>query len=153
MLHTFFCFFCWHWTRKCSMEYPLSFCLHPESNPAAPKGYLFSHIWLGCHCYYPPIWWEHLQVLCDVVEEIRGNHPVNPLSTNPTKCPNTLKQFVSKLLTNCWSIFGHLVLLALKGLSHLKWETKHLCKSKGFSFMSEQVSCFYFLEAKFTNVL
>ena len=42
---------------------------------------------------------------------------MNPLSTKPTKWPNTLKQFVGKLLTNCLSVFGHLVKLALKGLT------------------------------------
>ena len=41
----------------------------------------------------------------------------NPLSANPTKWPNTLKQFVGKLPTNCLSVFGHFVNLALKGLS------------------------------------
>ena len=36
--------------------------------------------------------------------------------TNPTKWPNTLKQFVGKLPTNCLSVFDHFVKLALKGL-------------------------------------
>ena len=40
----------------------------------------------------------------------------NPLSANPTKWPNTLKQFVGKLRTNCLSVFDHFVKLALKGL-------------------------------------
>ena len=39
-----------------------------------------------------------------------------PLSANPTKWSNTLKQFVSKLLTNCLCVFDHFVKLALKGL-------------------------------------
>ena len=41
---------------------------------------------------------------------------INPLSTNPIKWPNTLKQFVGKLPTNCLSVFGHFVNLELKGL-------------------------------------
>ena len=41
---------------------------------------------------------------------------VNPLSTNPTKWSDTLKQFVSKLSTNCLSVFDHFVGLALEGL-------------------------------------
>ena len=41
---------------------------------------------------------------------------VNPLSTNPAKWSNTLKQFVGKLPTNCLSVFVHFVKLALKGL-------------------------------------
>ena len=41
----------------------------------------------------------------------------NPLSTNPTKWSNTLKQFVGKLPTNCLSVFDHFVKLAFKGLT------------------------------------
>ena len=40
----------------------------------------------------------------------------NPIGANPIKWPNTLKQFVGKLPTNCLSVFGHFVNLALKGL-------------------------------------
>ena len=37
----------------------------------------------------------------------------NPLSANPTKCPNTLKQqFINKLSTNFLSMFDHFVRLA-----------------------------------------
>ena len=38
---------------------------------------------------------------------------LNPLSANPTKWSNTLKQFVP---TNCLNVFDHSVKLALKGL-------------------------------------
>ena len=41
---------------------------------------------------------------------------IRPLSTNPTKWSNTLKQFVGNLLTNCLSVFDHFEELALKGL-------------------------------------
>ena len=41
----------------------------------------------------------------------------NPLSTNITKWPNTLKQFVGKLPTNCLSVFDHFVGLVLKELT------------------------------------
>ena len=40
----------------------------------------------------------------------------NPLSAKLIKWPNTLKQFVDNLPTNCLSVFGHFVELALKGL-------------------------------------
>ena len=40
----------------------------------------------------------------------------NPLSTNFTKWSNTLKQFVSKLPTDCLSVFEHFMELVLKGL-------------------------------------
>ena len=40
----------------------------------------------------------------------------NPLSANPTKWSNTLKQFVGNFPTNCLSVFDHFMNLALKGL-------------------------------------
>ena len=47
---------------------------------------------------------------------------VNPLSANPTKWSDTLKQFVANLPTNCLSVFDHFVILALKGLiADLLW--------------------------------
>ena len=50
------------------------------------------------------------------IPEIQNKALVNPLSANPTKWSNTLKQFVGKLATNCLSVFDHFVGLALKGL-------------------------------------
>ena len=49
----------------------------------------------------------------------RITRALNPLSDNPTKWSNTLKQFVSSLPTNCLSVFDHSVGLALKGLTGL----------------------------------
>ena len=49
---------------------------------------------------------------------------VNPLSTNPTKRSNTLKQFVGKLPTNCLSVFDHFVGLALKGLIYSSYKNR-----------------------------
>ena len=46
------------------------------------------------------------------LDDFRGNR-------NPTKWPNTLKQFVGKLPTNCLSVFGHFINLVLKGLNSL----------------------------------
>ena len=43
----------------------------------------------------------------------------NPLSANPTKWSNTLKQFVGNLSINCLSVLDHFVGLALKGLMQL----------------------------------
>ena len=40
----------------------------------------------------------------------------NLLSAKLTKWPNTRKQFVGNLLTNCLSVFGHFVGLAIKGV-------------------------------------
>ena len=41
---------------------------------------------------------------------------INPLSANPTKGSNTLKQFACNLPTNCLNVFDHFVGFALKGL-------------------------------------
>ena len=41
---------------------------------------------------------------------------LKPLSANPTKWSNTLKQFVGKLPANCLSVFDQFVGLELKGL-------------------------------------
>ena len=40
---------------------------------------------------------------------------LNPLSANPTKWSNTLKQFVGNLPTNCLSVLDHLSIWRLKG--------------------------------------
>ena len=42
---------------------------------------------------------------------------INPLSANPEKWSNTLRQFAGKLPTNCLSVFDHFMNLALKGLT------------------------------------
>ena len=42
---------------------------------------------------------------------------ISPLNANPAKWPNTLKQFVGNLPTNCLSVFDHFVNLAFKGLA------------------------------------
>ena len=49
----------------------------------------------------------------------------NPLSANPTKSSNTLKQFVGKLPTNCLSVLDHFVKLALKGLTVFALRCNH----------------------------
>ena len=41
---------------------------------------------------------------------------INPLSANPEKWSNTLKQIVGNLPTICLSVFDHFVNLAFKGL-------------------------------------
>ena len=63
---------------------------------------------------------------------------INPLSTNPTRWSNTLKQFVKfgKLPTNCLSVFDHFVKLAFKGLIlqiHIHWNIPF----HGITFESE----------------
>ena len=57
---------------------------------------------------------------------------LNPLSANHTEWSNTLKQFVGNLPTNCLSVFGHSVGLALKGL------TENISFSTFFSIFKKQ---------------
>ena len=45
-----------------------------------------------------------------------GNCHFNPFNANFTKWSKTLKQFITNLPTNCFSVFDHFVGLALKGL-------------------------------------
>ena len=51
---------------------------------------------------------------------------INPLSARLIKWPNTLKQFVGNLPTNCLSVFGHFVGLALKVLTDFESYFKSL---------------------------
>ena len=47
---------------------------------------------------------------------------ITPLSANPAKWSNTLKQFVGNFPTNCLIVFDHFVKLALKELIvHFTW--------------------------------
>ena len=54
----------------------------------------------------------------NIIKQLKNNMEIiNPLSTNPIKWSNTLKQFVSILPTNCLSVFEHFLKLAFKGLT------------------------------------
>ena len=55
---------------------------------------------------------------------------VNPLSANPTRWPNTLKQFISSLPMNCLSGFDHFVKLAL---SVPKFSSSYFCVYRAYS--------------------
>ena len=60
---------------------------------------------------------EHKKVYPKVsVAGFQNGKTLNPLSANPTKWSNTLKQFVGNLRMNCLSVFDHFVKFALKGL-------------------------------------
>ena len=53
----------------------------------------------------------------NIIKQLKNNMEIiNPLSTNPIKWSNTLKQFVSILPTNCLSVSEHFLKLAFKGL-------------------------------------
>ena len=70
------------------------------------------------------------------IESLIGNvvENVNPLSAKLTKWPNTLKQFVGNLATNCLSVFGHFMRLTLKGLMYLAMKC-HLNSAQDFCFI------------------
>ena len=54
---------------------------------------------------------------------------VNPLSPNLTKWSNILKLFIGNLPTNCLSVFGHFVGLALKVLIRLMLKAWNMLRS------------------------
>ena len=66
-----------------------------------------------------------LSILFLIVEILLRNiskFHLNPLSANPIKSSNALKQFVGNLLTNCFGVFDHFVKLVLKVLKILMQE-------------------------------
>ena len=65
---------------------------------------------------------------------------VNPLSVNPTKWSNTLKQFIGNF-TNRLSVFDHFVGFALKRVKH-----------SIFNLFNERISCHWFLSISPENI-
>ena len=65
----------------------------------------------------------------------------NPLSANPTKWSNTLKQFVGKLPTNCLSVFDHFVKLALK---EIRLFSRIIFKNRFYSIIRNLLQVLYF---------
>ena len=61
--------------------------------------------------------WNSFSVITQKVGNRFLQKLFNPLSANLTKCLNTLKQIVSRFLTNCLSAFDHFVGLVPKGLN------------------------------------
>ena len=64
-------------------------------------------------------WKDQKDLKLSFLEIFSTPNLLNFLSANPTKWPNTVKQFVGNLLTNCLSVFDHFVKLALKRLISL----------------------------------
>ena len=81
---------------------------------------------------------------------------LNPLSANPTKWSNTLKEFVGNLPTNCLSglsVFDHFVGLAHKGLNIVETDTFTSTTSSESFRMNRKLNCddnclIYFLTFK-----
>ena len=72
---------------------------------------------LEYHCLVESTTIESALLLC---KTSFSKASVNPLSEKLTKWPNTLKQFVGNLPTNCLSMFGNFVGLALKRLRFIR---------------------------------
>ena len=64
--------------------------------------------------YSPPVIIIHDVALKKMFPE---DSLLNPLSANPEKWSNTLKQIVGKLPTICLNVFDHFMNLAFKGLT------------------------------------
>ena len=81
-------------------------------------------------------WVQFLYSFHKIIQRIKRIFcDLKPLSANFTKWPNTLKQFLGNLPTNCLSVFGHLVKLALKGLNIIDtklfvWNFGHYCSTE-----------------------
>ena len=69
----------------------------------------------------------------------------NPISANPEKWSNTLKQIVGNLPTICLSVFDHFMNLALKGLRKVK---KIICL---FTVISVYKSTFRIVKSQFNG--
>ena len=79
-------------------------------------------------------------IIFETLRRVNLLHTVNPLSAKLTKWPNTLKQFVGNLPTNCLSMFGHFVGLALEGLKrYLSQQSFKLCNIR-YMIASTQIT-------------
>ena len=66
---------------------------------------------------------------------------LGPLSANPTKQSNTLKEFVGNLPTNCLSVFDHFAIFVLKGLGISSREFMHFAADSAESLESRRKHC------------
>ena len=57
--------------------------------------------------------------ICENNKKLKYDKTVNPLSANPEKWSNTLKQIVGNLPTICLSVFDHFMNLVLKELMRI----------------------------------
>ena len=59
----------------------------------------------------------YTKILLDLLHDLLDLFIINiPLSANPEKWSNTLKQIVGNLPTICLSVFDHFINLAFKGI-------------------------------------
>ena len=98
-----------------------------------------------CRHHLTPSIWGSFCKCFKVVYRLR----IEPLSPNPTKWSNALKQFVGKSLRFV-CVFDHFVGLALKGLrNHTeKCKTKHFnvwCPIKGYPYLNKIAGWFKYV--------
>ena len=70
------------------------------------------------YCGFCIPFWKYIFNILKLCVIIYYHTTFNPLSANPEKWSNTLKQIVGNLPTICLSVFDHFINLALKGLMY-----------------------------------
>ena len=85
--------------------------------------------------------------------DIRKLFHINPLSANPTKWSNTLKEFFINLPANCLSVFDHFWELALERLRFwVKITLNIINRNKGLiDFYVIELTLFYFSRMKYNR--
>ena len=77
---------------------------------------------------------RHAKCVQSLNNGTRKTKNVNPISANLLEWSNTLKTICRQQPTNCLSVFGHFVGLALKGLLHCPF-TVDLERNQGISIV------------------
>ena len=95
-----------YWNRTSAWMFPCKFATYFQSTSS------FEHLWTTA---FVNVYEIHLFILCFMYKSKHGYNPrvfgymFNPLSANPIKWSNTLKEFVGNLPANCLSVFDHFV--------------------------------------------
>ena len=86
---------------------------------------------------FTPVFTDHRLLFRPLPSAISS---VNPLSANPKKWSDKLKQFIGKLSMNCLSVFGNFVGLALKELNYYFFILKpSMQKSRYYQYFQENL--------------
>ena len=95
-----------YWNRTSAWMFSCKFATYFQSTSS------FEHLWTTA---FVNVYEIHLFILCFMYKSKHGYNPrvfgymFNPLSANPIKWSNTLKEFVGNLPANCLSVFDHFV--------------------------------------------
>ena len=98
----------------------------------------FPTIKFSCFFFkFTPVFTDHRLLFRSLPSAISS---VNPLSANPKKWSNKLKQFIGKLSMNCLSVFGNFVGLTLKELNYYFLILKpSMQKSRYYQYFQENL--------------